>query len=272
MTFPRSAPVRFGIFEFDPSSGDLRKHGLTVRLTPQAKALLSMLVEPPIRTHTREEIQRRLWPANIYVDFEHGVNKVVHSLREALGETAGNPRFIETVADQGYRFLLLPQDQRPANDHLRTAGAVERIAVLPIATDPEEELICMGKLIASLLIERLALAPGIRVMAASTVKSYKLESSDPRQTAECLGVDAVLAGDLTRQNGHLLLQVELIDAVDGALRGGAHVQRFAQPEVSCVEELALEACQRILPFLRPSADTRKPPQPVSVMERRTKAS
>jgi cholera toxin transcriptional activator len=99
-----SGPLRFGLYELNPMSGELRRRGLRVRLTPQAMTLLCLLVEPPIRMRTREEIQRRLWPGNTFVDFERSLNKAVHSLREGLGDSATNPRFIETVA-QGYRFL-----------------------------------------------------------------------------------------------------------------------------------------------------------------------
>jgi cholera toxin transcriptional activator len=99
-----SGPLRFGLYELNPMSGELRRRGLRVRLTPQAMTLLCLLVEPPIRMRTREEIQRRLWPGNTFVDFERSLNKAVYSLREGLGDSATNPRFIETVA-QGYRFL-----------------------------------------------------------------------------------------------------------------------------------------------------------------------
>ncbi|HEV2322907.1 MAG TPA: winged helix-turn-helix domain-containing protein [Terracidiphilus sp.] len=119
MAFAGLSPVRFGLFEFDPESGDLRRRGLSVRLTPQARMLLRVLLEAPIRTHNREEIQRRLWGGDTFVDFEHGVNKVVHSLREALGESARNPRFIETVAAEGYgSFPPLPKrDPRRSNQN-----------------------------------------------------------------------------------------------------------------------------------------------------------
>src|SRR5258707_13331902 len=93
-----SGPLRFGLYELNPLSGELRTRGLRVRLTPQAMTLLGLLVEPPIRMRTREEIQRRLWPGNTFVDFERSLNKAVHSLRVWLGDAATNPRVIESVA------------------------------------------------------------------------------------------------------------------------------------------------------------------------------
>ncbi len=263
MLFPRSAPVKFGLFEFDPSSGDLRRRGLGVSLTHQAKTLLAMLLEPPVRMRTRQEIQNRLWPASTYVDFAHGINKVVHSLRQALGESSRSPRFIETVVDEGYRFLLPSVERSSAGRPAHTARAIGRLAVLPIATAPEGESPSMGKVITSLLIERLALIPGVRVIAESTLKSRNLASHDPLHVGELLGVEAVLTGELTRQDGDLVLQVELIDAVDGALLGGAHVRREDHPSHRCEEKLALEACHRIVPFLGGSS-VRKPRHAVLV--------
>lgn len=259
MAFAVVSPVRFGIFEFDPGSGELRRRGLSVRLTPQARALLRVLVEAPNRTRSREEIQRRLWPGNTFVDFERGVNKVVHSLREALGESARNPRFIETVAAEGYRFLATPPEQTSVRIEVNSTGAIERLALLPFKTEREADLESMSRLIVWLLTERLAVIPGIRVMAESTVRRHKLESGDPRQLGECLGVEAVLAGELTRQNGELVLQAELIDAMDGAHLGGALIERPWQAGARCERELANEVFRRIRPFLfLPRAPRRQP--------------
>jgi DNA-binding winged helix-turn-helix (wHTH) protein len=272
MPIPTSSPLRFGLFEFDPKSGELRKRGLSVRLTPQARALLCVLAEAPNRTRSREEIQRRLWPENTFVDFERGVNKVVHSLREALGESARNPRFIETVAAEGYRFLCTPVGEVSARIEAHSTGVIERLAVLPLKTQEEAELGSMGRVITWILTERLATVPGMRIMAESTVRRHQLENADPRQVGECLGVGAVLAGELTRQNGELILQFELIDAVDGALRGGAMIERAWQAGVRCERELALEAFRRIRTFLYSLRGSRKLAQRLTPVERDEKAS
>lgn len=272
MPIPTSSPLRFGLFEFDPKSGDLRKRGLSVRLTPQARALLCLLAEAPNKTHSREEIQRRLWPENTFVDFERGVNKVVHWLREALGDSARNPQFIETVAAEGYRFLSLPVGEVSARIEANSADVVERLAVLPLKTEEEVELVSMGRVITWILTERLAVVPGMRVMAESTVRRHRLENVDPRQVGECLGVSAVLSGELTRQNGELILQFELIDAEDGALRGGAMLERAWQAGMRCERELALEAFRRIRPFLYSMRAQRKQVQRLTPAERGEKAS
>lgn len=272
MAIPNSSPLRFGLFEFDPKSGDLRKRGLSVRLTPQAKALLCALVEAPNKTCSREEIQRRLWPGNTFVDFEHGVNKVVHSLREALGESARNPRFIETVAAEGYRFLSMPIEVGTAKIEAHCSGIVERLAVMPIKTDGESDLESMGRIVMWLLTERLAAVPGMRVLAGSAVRRHKLENGEPREVGECLGVEAMLAGELTRQNGEILLQFELIDAVDGALLGGAMIERVWQTGMRCERELAMEAFRRIRPFLFAPSPSRKTVQRATSIDPSEKVS
>src|SRR5438067_2842597 len=95
----------FGVFELDLRAGELRKHGLRVRLQEQPFQLLAMLVEHPGEVVTREELQKKLWPAETFVDFDHGLNKAISKIREALSDSADSPRFVETVARRGYRFL-----------------------------------------------------------------------------------------------------------------------------------------------------------------------
>jgi TolB-like protein/DNA-binding winged helix-turn-helix (wHTH) protein/Flp pilus assembly protein TadD len=96
--------LRFGVFEADLATGELTKHGKRLSLQEQPFRLLALLLEKPGALVTREELHGRLWPQTI-VDFDHGLNKAVSKIREALGDSAENPRFIETVARRGYRFL-----------------------------------------------------------------------------------------------------------------------------------------------------------------------
>ena len=96
---------RFGAYEVDPGSGELRKSGLRLRVQEQALQVLLVLLERPSEVVTREELQQKLWPADTFVDFDHSLNTVINKLREALSDSASNPRFIETLARRGYRFL-----------------------------------------------------------------------------------------------------------------------------------------------------------------------
>jgi TolB-like protein/DNA-binding winged helix-turn-helix (wHTH) protein/Tfp pilus assembly protein PilF len=98
-------PLRFGVFELDLQAGQLRKHSLRVRLQEQPFKVLVMLLERQGDVVTREELQKKLWPADTFVDFDHGLNKAINKVRDALGDSAENPRFVETVSRRGYRFL-----------------------------------------------------------------------------------------------------------------------------------------------------------------------
>ncbi len=102
---PLSAPIRFGIFEVDLQTAELRRRGIKVKLQEQPFQVLMMLLERPGEVVTREELQKKLWPADTFVDFERGLNRAINKLREALADDAACPRFIETLPRRGYRFL-----------------------------------------------------------------------------------------------------------------------------------------------------------------------
>ena len=97
--------LRFGVFELDPRSGDLRRNGLKLKLTGQPFQVLAMLLERPGEAVAREDLQKRLWPADTFVDFDHSLNTAINKIREALGDSADNPRFVETLPRRGYRFI-----------------------------------------------------------------------------------------------------------------------------------------------------------------------
>lgn len=97
---------RFGVFELDDASGELRREGkVQPRLREQALQILLMLLERPRAVVTRDELRERLWPADTFVDFDHGLNTAINQLRGALGDSAVNPRFIQTLPRRGYRFI-----------------------------------------------------------------------------------------------------------------------------------------------------------------------
>ena len=97
--------VRFGVFEVDLRSGELRKQGLKIKLQGQPIQILALLLERPGEVVTREELKEKLWPKDTFVDFEHGLNAAVKKLRAALEDSADNPRFVETLHRRGYRFI-----------------------------------------------------------------------------------------------------------------------------------------------------------------------
>jgi DNA-binding winged helix-turn-helix (wHTH) protein len=110
-------PYSFGAFAVDAASGELRKHGLRIKLHAQPFQVLVTLLERPNQLVTRDELRQRLWGAETFVDFDHGLNSAVNKIREALNDSAARPRYIETVPGKGYRFiapLALSESAAPA--------------------------------------------------------------------------------------------------------------------------------------------------------------
>ncbi len=111
---PTTQRYRFGVFEADAATGELRKQGIRIKVNVQPFQVLMLLLERPGEVLTREDLARVLWPEGTFVDFEHGVNSAVNRIREALGDSARNPRFIETLARRGYRFIAPVQREGDA--------------------------------------------------------------------------------------------------------------------------------------------------------------
>ena len=105
--------LRFAVFEVDRAAGELRKQGRRIRLQEQPFQVLVMLVQNAGSVVTREDLRQRIWPADTFVDFDHSLNTAVNKIRESLGDSATSPRFIETVARRGYRFVA-PVEGAPA--------------------------------------------------------------------------------------------------------------------------------------------------------------
>src|ERR1700752_151232 len=101
--------VRFASFEIDEIAGELRKDRVKIRLQEQPFQILQILLERPGEVVTREELRKRVWPSDTFVDFDHGINNAIKRLRHALGDTAETPRFIETLPRRGYRFIATPE-------------------------------------------------------------------------------------------------------------------------------------------------------------------
>src|ERR1700724_3854549 len=118
--------LRFGAFEADLCTGQLTSRGSRIRLQDQPFQVLAALLEKPGELVTREELRGRIWPRTV-VDFDHGLNKAISKIRDALGDSGENPRFVETVARRGYRFLadvaaIDPDDRQPEASPVGTDG------------------------------------------------------------------------------------------------------------------------------------------------------
>ncbi|MFZ1156585.1 MAG: winged helix-turn-helix domain-containing protein [Candidatus Sulfotelmatobacter sp.] len=125
--------ARFGVFELDLKAGELRKNGRKLRLQEQPFQILALLLERAGDVVTREELRQKLWPADTFVDFDHGLNTAVNKLREVLGDSASSPRFIETLARRGYRFIApVAQETRQEMQQELAAAALHPDLDIPI--------------------------------------------------------------------------------------------------------------------------------------------
>jgi cholera toxin transcriptional activator len=140
MAVPQSNKViRFGVFELDRSAGELRKSGVKLRLQGQPLQVLTVLLERAGQVVTREELQQKLWASDTFVDFDHSLNTAINKVREVLGDSASSPRYVETLARRGYRFIApLRTDGTTAAVPPPIAGPVDSVATAHL--HPELEI------------------------------------------------------------------------------------------------------------------------------------
>ena len=128
--------LRFGVFQVNLAARELRKHGVRIRLPGQPFCILSILLEKPGEVITREEIRRRLWSSDTFVDFEHSLNSAIKKLRAALGDSPENSRYIETVPRVGYRFIApVEQVSLTATTVAGASAVMDRSGVPAAAVD-----------------------------------------------------------------------------------------------------------------------------------------
>ncbi|MFZ0885140.1 MAG: winged helix-turn-helix domain-containing protein [Candidatus Acidiferrales bacterium] len=142
--------LRFDAYQVDLRTGELRKHGRKIRLAGRPFQILALLLEQPGELLTRKELQERLWPADTFVDFEHGVNAAIQTLRRALSDSHKNPRYIETLPRRGYRFIA-PVEKMQAAAAAATATSASPTSATALAapasptqaavTSPESSLV-----------------------------------------------------------------------------------------------------------------------------------
>jgi TolB-like protein/DNA-binding winged helix-turn-helix (wHTH) protein/Flp pilus assembly protein TadD len=179
--------LRFGVFEMDLRTGELRKHGMQVRLQKQPFQVLAMLLEHAGEVVTREELQKNLWPADTFVDFDHGLNKAINKIRDALGDSAENPRFLETVSRRGYRFLAEVKDVDAGSLPVPTPGI--EVSSAPQYSDAAKaapQPVTRQQVVPSLTSRRLGaiLAALLVILAASALYfRYRPSSSSIRSLA-----------------------------------------------------------------------------------------
>ena len=201
---PSRGAVRFGVFEVDLHAGELRKQGARIRLQEQPFHVLQMLLEQPGEIVTREVLQKRIWPADTFVDFDQGLNNAIKRLREALGDSPESPRFIETVPRRGYRFIA------SLGSSLK---GIESLAVLPfenLSRDPEQEYFADG--LTEAVITSLAKIRALKVISRTTVMHYKDTRKPLREIARELEAQGIVEGTVLRSGERVRVSAQLVDA------------------------------------------------------------
>src|SRR6266700_1940768 len=150
--------VRFGVFEADLRAGELRRNGVKVRLQDLPFRALTLLLSRPGKVIAREEFRQALWPPNVFVDFEQGISSAVMRLRDALGDSADNPIFIETVERRGYRWIGPLRQVEPAPEELRENDSPDEQA---IAAEPPSKRFPWRKMVFGLPVLALLFAAWI---------------------------------------------------------------------------------------------------------------
>jgi eukaryotic-like serine/threonine-protein kinase len=209
----RAEILRFGVFEVDVRSGDLRKQGVRIKLQDQPFHVLNVLLQRPGEVVTREELRNQNWPADTFVDFDNSLNTAINKLREALGDSADNPRFIETLPRRGYRFIA------PVTAGVGTTkGAAASVS----AAAPTRR----RKIVAAVAV--VALAGGI-------AEGLFWRS---RQSKRLTEKDTIVLGDFVNSTG---------DAVfDGTLREGLSVELEQSPFLSLLSEEGIHQTLRMM--------------------------
>ena len=202
--------LRFGAFELHPGPGELRRHGDLVKLSPQPFKVLEALVRRGGEVVTREEIRERVWRGDTFVDFDQGLNFCIRQIREALGDNAESPQFIETLPRRGYRFVAPVESER--------RGAPTRLIVLPFRMlRPDAETDFLAFSLPDALTNSLCGLESLVVRSSLAASRFGGDGLDPRTIGAEADVDVIVAGTLLRTGDGIRVSSQLTDASAGTL-------------------------------------------------------
>jgi eukaryotic-like serine/threonine-protein kinase len=205
--------LRFDLFELDTGSGELRRRGDRIKLPPQPFRVLEFLVRRNGEIVTRAEIRERIWRDDTFVDFEQGLNFCIRQIREALGDTADAPRFIETLPRRGYRFLLPVETSAPVE-----AKAVTRLIVLPfrmLRPDPGTDFLAFS--LPDALTTSLSALKSLIVRSSLVASRFSGGGHDLKTIAQEADVDLIVTGILLSAGDEIRVTAQLTEAASGTL-------------------------------------------------------
>jgi TolB-like protein/Tfp pilus assembly protein PilF len=230
--------VRFGSFQLDLRSEELRRNGVKVRLPDQSVQVLMMLLERPGEVVSRRDLQQRIWQNGTIVEFEHGINSVINRLREALEDSAHEPRFIETLPRRGYRFVFPVEKCASAPD--------TSIAVLPftdLSEDKGSEYFSDG--LAEEILNALSQVEDLRVAARSSSFSFKGRAVEISEIGDKLRVANVLEGSVRRAGDRVRVSVQLVDVGNGFQLWSERYDRRMNDVFDLQDEIARAIAERL---------------------------
>lgn len=205
--------LRFDIFELDTGSGELRRNADRIKLPPQPFRILELLVRRSGEVLTRAEIRERVWSDDTFVDFEQSMNFCIRQIREAVGDSADAPRFIETLPRRGYRFLLPVETLAPLEPK-----AFKRLIVLPfrvLRPDPETDFLAFS--LPDALTTSLSGLKSVVVRSSLAASRFSGTAQDLKTIASEADVDLILTGTLLTAGGEIRVTAQLTDAANGTL-------------------------------------------------------
>lgn len=205
--------LRFDVFEVDTGSGELRRRGDRIKLPPQPFRVLELLVRRSGEVLTREEIRAGVWSNDTFVDFEQGLNFCIRQIRDALGDTAFAPRFVETLPRRGYRFLLPVEISAPAEPK-----PVSRVIVLPfrvLRPDPETDFLAFS--LPDALTTSLSGLKSLVVRSSLVASRFSGAPQDFKAIAAEADVDLIVTGTLLSAGNEIRVTAQLTDAANGTL-------------------------------------------------------
>ena len=266
-----TSPIRFGAFEVDTRSGELRRQGSRLKLQEQPFQVLVLLLERPGEVVTREELTKRLWRDNTFVDFDRGLNKAINRLREVLRDSAEKPRFIETLPQRGYRFIAPVESgggdsavAAPARGPRPTQPIprIDSLAVLPLdnhSGDPSQEYFSDG--MTEELISAISKISSLRVISRTSTMRYKGARKSLPAIAKELRVDAVVEGSAARSGQKVRITAQLIHGPDDRHLWSGRYERelhdILQLQAEIAEDIASQIHRLVDPEQRPPAPARK---------------
>src|SRR5215471_13776647 len=204
--------LRFDVFELDTAAGELRRQGDRVKLPPQPLRVLELLVRRGGDVLTRTDIRERIW-TDSFVDFEQGLNFCIRQIREALGDTADAPRFIETLPRRGYRFLI-PVERPSAAE----PKAVRSLIVLPfrmLRPDPATDFLAFS--LPEALTTALSGLKSVVVRSSLAASRFAAAAQDLKTIAAEAGVDLIVTGTLLSTGDEIRVTAQLTEAATGTL-------------------------------------------------------